>query len=204
MRVISWNIMQGGGKRADGIISQLWKWNPDIVGLSEVRGTEPSQRISAALHDMGLVHQVTTVNPIAPVRYGLLLALCIPFRQHAAEGPLHDVQRWIHVELTLPIQLHVMLMHIPNRDEGSEYDCHDWVVQHFDQNRDTLAIAMGDTNTGAAGIDDESPYFNERETTWFERIAEAQWQDVWRRRKTHELFVDQFQRFMVTSHSECS
>lgn len=147
--------MQGGGTRAEGIIDQLAAWSADIVGLSEVRGTKPSQTIGAALHDMGLVHQVTTVDPDAPNRYGLLLASRLPFRQHVADGPLHDLQRWIHVELACQIPLHLMVMHIPNRGEGPKYECHDWIVEQMEQLQAAPAIAVGDTNAGVAGIDHE-------------------------------------------------
>jgi hypothetical protein len=56
VRLVSWNICHGGGKRSPQIIAQLRVWNPDIVGLSEFRGTEPSHLIASALTEMGLTH----------------------------------------------------------------------------------------------------------------------------------------------------
>ena len=35
MRIVSWNIRAGGGKRAAGILAQLLEWQPEIIGLSE-------------------------------------------------------------------------------------------------------------------------------------------------------------------------
>lgn len=174
--------MQGGGTRATNIAAQLAFWKPDIVGLSEIRGTKPSQTIASALHEMGLTHQITTVNPDTPNQYGLLLASRFPFRKHDDVGPLQDRQRWIHIDLIEPAPMHLMIMHIPNRDEGSKYDCHDWVIGQFSRFAHLNAIAMGDTNTGKAGIDEEATFFNHRETAWFDRILQTSWLDVWRHR----------------------
>lgn len=35
MRVLFWNIMAGGGKRADAIVAQIIRWQPDIISLAE-------------------------------------------------------------------------------------------------------------------------------------------------------------------------
>lgn len=49
-------------KKLPAICEQLRFWNPDIVGLSEFRESATSQAIAAALGDMGLIHQQTTVE----------------------------------------------------------------------------------------------------------------------------------------------
>ncbi len=42
MMFLSWNILQGGGTRAERIAQQTASWQPDVVGLSEFRGTKPA------------------------------------------------------------------------------------------------------------------------------------------------------------------
>jgi exodeoxyribonuclease-3 len=182
MRVISWNIQQGGGKRAKGIMGQLRRWSPDVVGLSEFRGTPPSQQISTGLKEMGLTHQVTTVDSKQPGSNGLLLASRFPIQQIAGKGPLHSLGRWIHVEINEPLPMHVITMHVPNRSEGPKYECHAWIVEFFQRHRMQSAMAMGDTNTGMIDLDEESRFFNRRESDWFGQISEAGWIDVWRDR----------------------
>jgi hypothetical protein len=49
MRIVSWNILAGGGKRAAAIAEQLERWRPSQVVLCEYRGTPPSQNLAARL-----------------------------------------------------------------------------------------------------------------------------------------------------------
>jgi exonuclease III len=54
MRIISWNIRAGGGRRVAGIAAQLQRWRPDVVALQEFRGTAPSRELARRLADLGL------------------------------------------------------------------------------------------------------------------------------------------------------
>ncbi len=67
MRIVSWNIRAGGGKRIEGIADQLRRWRPDIVALSEFRGTPPSQELASLLRNQGFIHQRATVDNHHPV-----------------------------------------------------------------------------------------------------------------------------------------
>ena len=49
MRIVAWNIRGGGGERAARIARQLGRWAPDVVVLSEFRGTPPSRALAAAV-----------------------------------------------------------------------------------------------------------------------------------------------------------
>ena len=73
-RILFWNIRHGGGSRAGKIVEQIALWNPDIVALAEFRGTSPSKSISRRLHDLGFLHQLTTVDIDNPSWNALLLA----------------------------------------------------------------------------------------------------------------------------------
>ena len=42
MRIVSWNIRAGGGRRIARIADQIARWAPDVVALSEFRATPPS------------------------------------------------------------------------------------------------------------------------------------------------------------------
>lgn len=86
---------------------------------------------------------------------------------HAYRRRTSGYDRLLHSHSPLSRQLDESalceLSHVSNCGEGSKYKCHDWVVDHFGRHSEAPAISMGDTNTGAAGIDEESPFFNERE-----------------------------------------
>ena len=47
MRIVGWNIRAGGGRRVAALAAQIARWTPDVVALSEFRGTPPSAHAGA-------------------------------------------------------------------------------------------------------------------------------------------------------------
>ncbi|MCA8998950.1 MAG: endonuclease/exonuclease/phosphatase family protein [Planctomycetaceae bacterium] len=182
MRLISWNICHGGGTRAPQIIQQLRAWAPDVVGLSEFRDTAPSRSIQAALAEMGLTHQHSTIDPSDPTRDRLLFASRTPITiQPTAVYP--EFGRWIHATITEPLPLHLIKLWVPNREQtGIKYDFHRTVVETLSPLAGVSGLAFGDTNTGVPGMDDERPFFNDQEGQWFTNLSNTGWHDLWRQR----------------------
>lgn len=182
MRIVSWNIQHGGGTRAADIIAQIKRWQPDVVALSEFRGTAPSTQIRNALCDMNLAFQVSTVNDALSTTNGLLFASRFGFATQRGSGLLQESRRWLQINLKTPAALTLIALHVPNRDTGRKYDFHAEVVNALRPLSGCDALAFGDTNTGAAGIDEARKFFNKKETGWFARLQEVGWIDVWRKR----------------------
>ena len=82
MRLLAWNIRQGGGFRLPRIADALKRHDADIVVLSEYRGGPSAPRLVTALHALGYRHATTFVPP--PSRNGVLVAARRPFRKHGA------------------------------------------------------------------------------------------------------------------------
>src|ERR1700724_163393 len=82
MRLLAWNIRQGGGFRLPRIADALKRHDADIVVLSEYRGGPSASRLVTALHALGYRHATTLVPP--PSRNGVLIAARCPFREHGA------------------------------------------------------------------------------------------------------------------------
>ena len=78
MRIVSWNIRAGGGKRAAGILTQLLAWQPEIIGLSEFHGTAASQWLASELNLAGYCYQLSSINSKLPAKNALLLASRYP------------------------------------------------------------------------------------------------------------------------------
>ena len=178
MRIVSWNIRHGGTKtKLTEICSQLEHWKPDVVGLSEFRESATSQAIAESLAEMGLAHQLTTAAAAERGRNFLLLASRFPLKVQPSDGLLNSSGRWLHAVTN---DVHVMLMHVPNRSE-EKWQFHEEVIEQFTKYRSAQAVAMGDTNTGQPGLDEESKFFLRKEGAWMEEIKAAGWQDVWRK-----------------------
>src|SRR5215472_5924296 len=93
MRLLAWNIRQGGGSRLPRIADALKRHDADIVVLSEYRGGPSAPRLCAALHALGYRHATTLVPP--PSRNGVLVAARFPFRDHhAVDMGLREPYRW--------------------------------------------------------------------------------------------------------------
>jgi exonuclease III len=180
VRIVSWNICHGGGQRAPHIIRQLQEWRPDVLGLIEFRGTQPSQHIRQAILDMGLIHMHSTVPEHAPKQDGLVLASRYPI-EVIDPCVFPAMGRWIHASLP---QRHLHLVHfwVPNRDSGCKYEFHRSVVETLGKLSSRDALAFGDSNTGVPKVDEQASYFNALEGEWFTRLEEAGWGDLWRSR----------------------
>jgi hypothetical protein len=53
MRIVSWNIRAGGGRRCHDIAAQIVAWRADVVVLSEFRATPHGAKIAASLAQAG-------------------------------------------------------------------------------------------------------------------------------------------------------
>src|SRR5882762_2966220 len=71
MRLLAWNIRQGGGSRLPRIADALKRQDADIVVLSEYRGGPSATRLCSALQALGYRHATTLVPP--PSRNGVLV-----------------------------------------------------------------------------------------------------------------------------------
>lgn len=118
MRIVSWNILAGGGKRVAAIAEQLERWQPWLVMLCEYRGTRPSQHLAAHLSRMGLTHQRSTVSTDNAASNALLIASRWPLRRISAADQSEEPRRWLSVRVDCPEPFTLGAMHIPNRSTG--------------------------------------------------------------------------------------
>lgn len=176
MKLVSWNIQQGGGKRFESIAEQISEWNPDVVGISEFQDANSSWRLAECLSDLGLSHQSTTIDAVDRGVNFLLMASREPITVQSCPGILADSGRFLHAKID---DANFLLMHVPNRSE-KKWQFHAATIDYFNGLMFEEAFAFGDTNTGVAGVDEESRFFNAQETNWFKEIQIAGWTDVWR------------------------
>lgn len=182
-RIIYWNIRAGGGKRVDGIYAQLVAWQPDIIGLSEFRGTPASQTLAQLLSDSGFVYQISTVNQSKLAKNALLLASRSPLRAVKSKHMPTLRERWILAEATTPSPLTVGLMHVPNYTHPTlKYPFLDAVLKMSHNWRRGPAILGGDTNCGKRYIDEEKPMSGsfQREHDFIVGMEDRGWADAFR------------------------
>ncbi len=186
MRLIAWNIRAGGGKRIKEIAAQLNRWEPDIVTLSEFRGTPPSQDLAKLLAAAGLSHQLNTTDPEKRATNALLLASRWPLQVLKLDFPDHLSKRWLLAQVDLEPTLFIGSMHVPNYVSGQKRIFQEAVLSLAKNWSHGPGVFLGDTNSGLPSLDEETKFMGPKEWAWLKALDEVGWVDVFRYLKGEE------------------
>ncbi|WP_081290115.1 endonuclease/exonuclease/phosphatase family protein [Mycobacterium asiaticum] len=166
MRLLTWNIQRGGGRRIPSIVGQIAQLQPDVVGLTEVTfGNLEVLRLS--LVDRGFEHIATTCS--AGNANSVLVASKLPFK--VVENPIaQDRERWLAIELDGP-KIYVLCVHIPGGTDNKfgadgvgvsgkkrKELMWDQVIRFARQRSGDKTILLGDFNTGLPEDAEGTPF----------------------------------------------
>ena len=174
LRLLAWNIRQGGGARLPAIGAALARHAADIVVLSEYRGGGSAERLLAMLAGLGYRHTTETLPP--PGRSGVLIAATRPFRTHGTIcDAVAEPYKMVAVELA---DFRLIGIYMPNLKAKVPY--WDALIAALAANGEGAAVAIGDFNTcrpylDEAGAIDATAYF-------MDRIAAIGFCDLYRER----------------------
>jgi exodeoxyribonuclease III len=174
MRLLAWNIRQGGGTRLAAIADALARHDADILVISEYRGGDAALRLCEALERLGYPYRTALRPP--PGKSGVLIAARRRLRTHAAlDHTLPEPYRLVHVEIG---RLSLCGVYMPNLLAKVPY----WeaVVADLAGKIDGHALAIGDFNTCRAHVDE--PGAIDRCAYFMDRVAELGFYDLWRHR----------------------
>jgi exonuclease III len=148
MRLLAWNIRQGGGSRLARIADALARHEADILVLSEYRGGESATRLLEVLNTRGYAY-VTALAP--PPRFnGVLVAARCPFLEHDGMGSgLPEPYRILSVEFA---GFRLVGIYMPNLLAKIPY----WeaLIAALKGRAGEHALAMGDFNTCRPYLDE--------------------------------------------------
>ena len=174
MRLLAWNIRQGGGSRLTAIAEALARHEADVLVLSEYRGGDSALRLREALVRLGYPHVTTPLPP--PGKVGVLIAARRRFRAHATlNDTLPEPYRLVQVEIG---KLSLCGVYMPNLLAKVPY----WeaVVAGLATRLDDHALAIGDFNTCRAYVDE--PGAIDATAHFMDKIEAIGFCDLWRRR----------------------
>ena len=174
MRLLAWNIRQGGGSRLPAIGEALARHEADVLVLSEYRGGDSALRLREMLSRLGYPYVTTLLPP--PGKSGVLVAARRRLRAHTAlNNALPEPYRLVHVEIG---RLSLCGVYMPNLLAKVPY----WeaVVANLASRIDGHTIAIGDFNTCRAYVDE--PGAIDRCAYFMDRVAELGFCDLWRQR----------------------
>ena len=174
MRLLAWNIRQGGGSRLLPICEAIGRHDADVLVISEYRGGDAALRLCEALARLGYPY-MTSLRP-PPGKSGVLIAARRRFRAHAPlDAALPEPYRLVHVEIG---KLSLCGVYMPNLLAKVPY----WeaVVAGLAARIDGHTLAIGDFNTCRAYVDE--PGAIDRCAYFMDRVAELGFCDLWRHR----------------------
>ncbi|MBV8777024.1 MAG: endonuclease/exonuclease/phosphatase family protein [Alphaproteobacteria bacterium] len=174
MRLLAWNIRQGGGTRLPAIVAALARHEADVLVLSEYRGGDAALRLREALERLGYPH-ATALRP-PPGKSGVLVAARRKFRAHAAlSETLPEPYRLIEVEFG---GFALCGVYMPNLLAKVPY----WeaLIAALAPRAADKVLAVGDFNTCRAYVDE--PGAIDRCAHFMDKVADIGFCDLWRHR----------------------
>ena len=116
MKLLSWNILQGGGRRAGDIVNTITEHSPDIVTLQEFRRGSGEAEIVAGLKKAGLkfIHIPETEGKentiLIASKFGFDAGPFLP----KPNNPLHILEAYFS-EQVLGFELSLIAVHFPQK-----------------------------------------------------------------------------------------
>jgi exodeoxyribonuclease III len=174
MRLLAWNIRQGGGSRLARIADALARHEADILVVSEYRGGEAAYRLRAALDTLGYRH-ATAVAPPAGRSGVLIAARCAFHDQGTLGGGLPEPYRMVSTEFPA---FRLIGVYMPNLLAKVPY----WetLISTLRLWNGRHALAVGDFNTCRPYLDEAGAI--DKTAHYIDRIAEIGFCDLWRHR----------------------
>ncbi|WP_437853473.1 endonuclease/exonuclease/phosphatase family protein [Sorangium sp. So ce363] len=177
MRLATWNLRHGGGRRVpqllDGLKMLVFGRAPDIAVLTEFQTGSAGDELQAGLRELGLVHQSSSVSNHR--QNSVLVAARFPFQVGSAEGvPPGYEHRLVTAEFD---DLVVCGLYFPNM--RSKAPLFDWLLGRTEL-LNKRALLFGDFNTGLHHLDEHGATFFCADQ--FAGLLKQGWVDLWRER----------------------
>lgn len=199
MRLLTWNILHGGGPtRMPEIALRLLEHQPDIAIITEFRARTGGQ-IAGVLSDRGLRFQASTsipalartprrapASPTAPISgNGLLIASRFPLTtEDAAAPPKALATKWLSVGIP-GLGLALAGVHVPD-DSRPTAKAAAWhhLLTYARDHRDAPCAILGDFNTGRHFEDEPGATFGS--TDLLGALWTLGFRDAWRLLHPHD------------------
>ena len=184
MKILSWNILHGGGQRANDILDAIEKEQPDIVTLQEFRHGSSKQVLLDGLKDMGLDEQYAPETHSARDN-SVIIASQSHFQAQVFPKNEPLPARAIRAFFPDYNELNLIAAHLPQKKKQPPF-----LHALIDLDKDFLkenSLIIGDLNTGIPFEDSETKSFEH--TFLFQQLLRDGWVDAWRSRnpKKHEF-----------------
>ena len=182
LRILSWNILHGGGTRCDQILAVIEKHDPDIISLQEFRHGNSKPVLLDGLKELGL-DTVCAPETSSARDNSLIIATRLPmeakaFPDSAIRGQSATKAIVASIEVSPMVDLNLIAVHFPQKKE--QIPLFDALLDLPQSWLDGHSLLMGDFNCGIPLIDSETKTFYA--THLFQQLLSVGWHDTWRER----------------------
>ncbi|MGJ8641767.1 MAG: endonuclease/exonuclease/phosphatase family protein [Luteolibacter sp.] len=179
MRIVTWNLQHGGGKRIGAIVEALRLYSSDALVLSEFRNNPSGEILRTELKDMGYQFQA---SPPADARTNtVLIAAREPFEAVTFPGQMADPELGdfsTSVLLAKFPDLNIFGLYLPG--EERKRPVFDFLLNLPAEYLPSDSMLIGDFNTGQHYLDEAGATFKSAEQ--FQELLTQGWIDAWRSR----------------------
>ena len=179
VKLLSWNILAGGGRRTDDIVAAIQAHAPDIITLQEFRRGSAERDIVEGLKKAGLkfIHIPETEGAentiLIASKYGFDAGPFLP----EPNSPLHLLEAYFSAE-SLGYELSLIAVHFPQKK--AQIPLFEALKNDSESLLKTKALIIGDMNCGIPHIDSDSKTF--LATQYYQDLLHTGWVDAWRSR----------------------
>ncbi|MEE9327825.1 MAG: endonuclease/exonuclease/phosphatase family protein [Cocleimonas sp.] len=181
IKILSWNILHGGGKRANDILDAINKEQPDIVTLQEFRHGSSKDVLLKGLAEMGLDEQFVPGTNSARDN-SLIIASRYNFQAQIFPKGGDIPARAIRAFFPDLAELNLIAAHLPQKKKQPPY-----LHGLIDLDKVFLkenSLIIGDLNCGIPFEDSETKSFEH--TFLFQQLLRDGWVDAWRSRNKNK------------------
>ena len=175
VKLLSWNILAGGGRRADDIVAAIQAHAPDIITLQEFRRGSAERDIVEGLKKAGLkfIHIPETEGAentiLIASKYGFDAGPFLP----EPNSPLHLLEAYFSAE-SLGYELSLIAVHFPQKK--AQIPLFEALKNDSESLLKTKALIIGDMNCGIPHIDSDSKTF--LATQYYQDLLHTGWVDA--------------------------
>ncbi|MEE9303239.1 MAG: endonuclease/exonuclease/phosphatase family protein [Thiotrichaceae bacterium] len=174
MKILSWNILHGGGQRAHNIVATIKEHKPDIVTLQEFRHGKSKPILLEGLKDAGLDNIYAPDTKTARDN-SLLIASHYDFNAEVFPETSDSIARGIKASFVYP-EINLISVHLPHKKKQVPFFLSLQELPEFWLEENSLLI--GDFNCGIPFEDSETKSFDN--THLFQHLLRQGWIDAWR------------------------
>ncbi len=176
MKLVSWNVSHGGGKRTGAIVETLMRLSPDVIALQEFR-TSSIPAILEPLRDAGWKYKASTTSQ--PATNGICVLSRFGLRTTNPPLDCPAPRRWLCFE-SEGSRGSFAILHIPAAGKKScKKEFWDCILQYARANLETPFLFAGSFNTGIPLVDETSRSFVCAKQ--FRELSEIGFTDLWRK-----------------------